>query len=173
MRSLIVTSLVIFLLATGPLAAWQHSARTGWTFWLDQHEQALPKKLLVTVPIMHTIARGESPLSIDPGLGTSFGPGDPRNNSGKVILLIKVVREDKVVWKKKLRDRVRSDWDDELYCGNCTHDLWTCGFEDDLEQGDIVFFKFRLKGMPRFHAGDVVNIGVEFSNSCEREVTAG
>jgi hypothetical protein len=158
MRALSIAGLVAFLVVVSPAMAWKHDLSSTHVFLFDRDQQAHPKKLLIAVPIMRKIVGvGGGPLTLGASVDTHFGEDDPRANKGKVIVRARVLREEEVLWKKKMRVRVGSTH------GLCAADA----FDDSLQPGDLVLFQFTFKGFPRFDASGFVHVHSGIQNDIE------
>jgi hypothetical protein len=138
--------------------AWKHDLSSTHVFLFDRDQQAHPKKLLIAVPIMQRIVGvGGGPLTVGASVGTGLWEDDPRRNKGKVIVRARILREEAVLWKKKMRVRVGSSH------GLCAADA----FDDTLEPGDLVLFQFTFKGFPRFDPSEAVHVHAGIQNNIE------
>jgi hypothetical protein len=149
------------LLSAGPATAWRHDRDTTSRFILDDSQPKHPKSWVVAVPVTEPIVGREgSPLSFRATYMTLFrSSDDARNGKGKVVLNLQVVRNDQVVWRKQLKDKVKDDWETSQECGNCTHKLRACrAYKGSLMKGDVVLFEFSFSGMPDFAPGESAQV---------------
>jgi hypothetical protein len=159
MRAIVILILLSSLIAAGPVAAWEwNGVQSGITFLFDRSQQEHPKKAVVAIPITGQL-NGENGgrLCFEGVYMTRFWAAeDSRNGQGKVIMKVKVLRGDQVVWKKKKRDKVEYDRETGWQCGNCTHKLKVCRkFDGGLQNGDLVLFNLTFRGLPVFNDGEV------------------
>ena len=159
-----LTLLLGCVVAADPASAATHNAIVGTKILFNSFEQAHPSTAVLAIPIMEPIAGIDGgPLSFQALYINRLSLEDPRNSRGKVIMKVKVLRDDRVVWKQKRRDKVRNDWYAERYCGNCTHKLKICNmFDGDLLKGDVLVFNFAFRGFPLFYDGERAEVGVQF-----------
>ena len=167
-----ISTLVIssFLLAASPFRAEAHAASSetilgssqSMMLRFDQPQQKHPKKLTLAMLLTGPMAKENGdPLIFNVTYWTVFrNAEDPRNSKGRVILMLEIVRNDEVIWKKKKRSRVKYDRHTTNQCGNCTHKLGA-RFDGSLEAGDLVLMNFKFKKMPRFEPGEAASLGAE------------
>lgn len=158
MRIVLILTLASVLLVGGASAAWRHERDTTLNLVFDGSQQKHPKSAVIALPIVEPIIRGgEGPLAFEARYTTRFqSTDDSRNGKGRVTMRIEVVRDDRVLWKTKRKDKVKDDWNATRDCGNCTHrKLRVCrGFNGDLIPGDLVLFSFKFQDMPQFESSE-------------------
>ena len=153
--ALLAASLALLTAAEGPLAAREHRIGHRVSFLFDRDRQTHPREFVIAIPVRNEIAGvDDGPLTLGASYSSSLGDEDPRANRGRVVVRVKIVRADEVVWTTKLRDRVKNDPDNPNDSTGTTA-LWACdGFADSLLPGDLVLFEFGFKGLPRLNAGE-------------------
>ncbi len=70
------------------------------------------------------------------------GTDHPLAFRGKVLMKVTVYRGAEVLWRGKRREKVGSEWP-----GSAEHHFCNA-FEERLEPGDLVLFRFKFKRMP-------------------------
>ena len=161
MKAVLILILASYPLGAGPAAAWTHERHTEMRVVFDGSQQTHPAEAVIAVPITEPIIGVDNAgLSFEAMYMTLFRESDdPRNGEGKVIWKIEVIRDDQVLWKKTMKDKVTDDWDTTRDCGNCTHKLRACeSYDGALQKGDLVLLRFFFQGMPRFDSTESATI---------------
>ena len=158
-RALMVLGL---LLAPRPMHSEAlHGLGAGMTFRFDESQQKHPNVGTLAIPITAPVEGYDGiPLTFSAMYYTVFRMGDDsRNSKGKVILQIQVIRNDRVLWQARKKSRIKYDRYTTNECGNCTHKLhFRNKFNESLQAGDLVLFRFKFKRMPRFETGEAAQL---------------
>jgi len=141
----LAVGLLVWLCA-GPVYSMVESNSTAVDIQFEHDGEKHPAKLMMMLPIVRTVeGKDGGPLTLAILWTAGYPLEDPRGNKGKLSAVVKIYRDDEVIWNVKMKSKV--------YEGS-SKGLNACNAIDFvLEKGDVVVSNMKFKGMPRFNEG--------------------
>lgn len=135
-------------LCAGPMFPLEEFVFTAVDMEFEQDGEKHPTKLEMFLPIARPIEGSDGgPLTIRVQWDTSSYEGeDPRWSKGKLSAVVKIYRNDKVIWNVKMKGKIHRDHSRGLFACNA--------IDFALLEGDVVVSNVNFKGMPLFNEGD-------------------
>ena len=108
------------MLVASPVLAETYAPSAEMMLRFEEPAQKHPKMLTLAIPIMDPVVSfDDGGLNFSASYITHFGmEKDARNSTGKVALKIEVVRNDRVLWQKTKKSRIKYDRYTNWECGN-------------------------------------------------------